>query len=251
MTYFKPDDWFLVTGASSGLGRSISEKICDLGAKVVGVGRNEEGLKKTAELIAKTNDFFYELKDLSKDFETFDSWIKRLAEKYGKFKGFVSSAGIQYTMPIQVDNVEKSKDLFNINFFSNLQLLKSFPKKKNIKDDGASIVIISSFTSLLGVSATSSYSASKSALNSLVRTVAIELSKNKIRVNSVLPGHVMTEMFSKSGNEKLISNLQPKYPLGLGEPDDVANTVCFLLSDLAKWITGTEIVVDGGASIYF
>lgn len=254
MIQFNKDDLFLVTGASSGLGRAISLKIIKLGGRVIGIARNVERLKETKYLCSDPNNFNFESIDLTANIEEIPKVIKVIAEKYGKFEGMALSAGIQHTLPLQAEKIEKSKKLFDINFFSNLALIKGFCKKSNNTGSGNSIVCISSFTSLVGVAATVSYSASKGALNSAVKTLAVELARNNIRINSISPGHILTEMLTdgnKSLSEKQMEILTQKYPLGLGEPEDVANTVCFLLSDAAKWITGANIVVDGGASINF
>ena len=97
-----------------------------------------------------------------------------------------------------------------------------------------------------------SYSASKGAINSLVKTLAVEVSNRNIRVNSILPGHVETNMTlqNKDANSKeYLNELETMYPLGLGEPEDIANIVTFLLSDKSRWITGQNIVVDGGRTL--
>ena len=98
------------------------------------------------------------------------------------------------------------------------------------------------------------YSASKGAINSAVKALAVELARDGIRINSILPGHIMTELLSsdkKVFSEEFIDSLKKKYPLGLGKPEDVANLTCFLLSDASRWITGSNIVIDGGASLNF
>lgn len=253
MIKFNRDDIFLVTGASSGIGRAISIKIIELGGTVIGVARNQQRLEETKQLISDSKAFNVEIKDLVQDIDALPNWIKTIVEKYGKLKGLVLSAGIQYTLPLQADKVEKAKDLFDINFFTNLSLIKGFIKKNNNIGQGSSIVAISSFTSLIGVPATASYSASKAALNSLARTLAVEVARDGLRINTISAGHILTEMLLQEGkfSENQLENLKQKYPLGLGKPEDVANTCCFLLSDAARWITGANIVVDGGISISF
>ena len=254
MIKFDKVDLFLVSGASSGIGRAISLRIIELGGSVIGAARNRERLRQTKEMASDTGAFNIEVKDLTEDIDRLPEWLKHIVERHGKLKGMALAAGIQHTLPVQAEKVEKSKKLFDINFFSNLALIKGFSKKSNNCGSESSIVVISSFTSLIGVPGTVSYSASKGALNSSVKTLAIELARDGLRINAVLPGHIITEMFSGGSQQiskKFIESLEPKYPLGLGKPADVANAVCFLLSDAARWITGTNLIIDGGASINF
>jgi NAD(P)-dependent dehydrogenase (short-subunit alcohol dehydrogenase family) len=250
---FNSSDLFLISGANSGLGKAITYKIIELGASVVSIARNQE--KSEAAKIAATNPekFNIELRDLSENTDSLALWINELAAKYGKFRGFVHCAGIQETLPLQAVNFEKMKKLFDINFFAGLALAKGISKKQNNIGAGTSLVFISSFVSRIGLPGIVGYTASKGALNAAVRTLAVELARNGIRVNAILPGHIETELLSedKNLNEKFIETLRQKYPLGLGKPDDVANAACFLLSDDARWISGTELVVDGAGSLIF
>ena len=248
MIEFNSSQIFLVTGASSGLGRAISIQLTQLGGKVLGIGRNEDELKKTSEL-CDSGLFVPIVRDLITDIDSNTKWVSELVKEQGKFSGIVLSAGIQHTLPLQAEKYQKMLDLFNINLFANISLAKGFAKKINNSGPGSSIVFLSSYTSLVGLGGLTAYSASKGAINSAVKTMAVELSKNGIRVNAVLPGHVKTELLE--GNKSMIEALEPKYPLGLGNPEDVANLTSFLLSDKSKWITGALIPIDGGASIAF
>ena len=252
MSKFNSEDFFLVTGANSGLGKVISSKILDEGGSVIGLGRNQLNFEKVKVEFNSLN-FHYELKDLLFEQDKLPEFVNFLVEKYCKLRGLVLSAGIQQTVPLGAINFDKAKELFNINYFANLALIKGFCKKKNNSGYGSSIVILSSFTSLIGVPGLANYSASKAALNSLVKTLATEIAKEGLRINSVLPGHIITDLLMNDKNlgESFIEKLKPKYPLGLGKPTDVASIVSFLLSDEARWITGAEFVIDGGASICF
>lgn len=254
MIKFNPDEPFLVTGASSGLGKAISIKIVENGGKVIGIARNSERLEETKQSCSIPENFKYESYDLSENLDNLPNLVTSIAEKYSRLRGIVLSAGIQETLPIGALKIANAQKLFDINYFANIALIKGFCKKKNNMGGGSSIVVLSSFTSLLGLPGTVTYSASKAALNSAVRTLAMELAKDKVRINAVLPGHILTELLTREGNlakESFIETLNQKYPLGIGTPDDVSNIVCFLLSDLSKWITGQSIVVDGGASLKF
>ena len=252
MFSFQKNDIFLVSGANSGLGKDIAFSIVKQGGSVVGIGRNKDKFDKIKEEINSEN-FNYELIDLTIDQDKLPEYISNLSTRFGKFKGLVLSAGIQQTIPLGAINIEKARALFDINYFANLALIKGFCKKRNNIGKGSSIVILSSFTSNLGIPGIANYSASKAALNSLVKTLAIELAKEEIRINSVLPGHIVTDLLLNDEHlgDSFLEKLKPKYPLGLGIPSDVSSIVTFLLSDESRWITGSNIIIDGGASINF
>ncbi len=240
---------FVVTGATSGIGFSITQHLLQLGASVVGIGRNED---KLMDIKNSNPNFNYEIRDLSLDIDSLSELIDLIVINHGKLDGIVLCAGIQDTLPIGSIKYEKAKKLFDINYFSNLMLIKGFSKKKN-HNSASSIVIISSITSSVGLPGISNYSASKAALIGLSKSLAIELSKEHIRINCVSPGHVKTDMLSKARHlgDDFLSKIEHRYPLGLGNTEDIANVVEFLLSDKSKWITGSNIILDGGLSINF
>ena len=137
----------------------------------------------------------------------------------------------------------------NINFNAAVALTRAF-RQKGVAADTGSIVYIASVYGLIGQSGQSIYSASKGALIAMCRSVAMELAKQKIRVNCIAPGHILTEM--GEDQRRLLpadrfADIENAHPLGFGEPEDVSNAVAFLLADSGKWITGTTMVVDGGA----
>ena len=252
MIKFEDTDIFLVTGASNGIGRAISCLIIELGGKVVGIGRNTEKLAELTNLFP--NSFWGEAKDISQDIESLPNFVSELAKKYGKFRGTVLSAGIQETRPVSILKLETLNQMMNTNLMSNLFIIKGFSKKINRVEGDTSIVAISSLASEKGIQGIVGYSASKGGLNSSVKALAVELAKDKIRINAVLPGHIVTDMLTadnKFYSEEYIQKLQAKYPLGLGRPEDVAQLTCFLLSNASRWITGSCYNIDGGASVSF
>ena len=122
--------------------------------------------------------------------------------------------------------------------------------KKKLLNPYASLVFISSISALTGTPATMLYAASKSAINAMVRVLAIELSKQKVRVNTICPGIVRTPMIGNTNiDENVFLEQESLYPLGLGTPEDVANAVLFHLSDMSRWLTGNTMILDGGYSI--
>ena len=136
--------------------------------------------------------------------------------------------------------------IFHTNYFSSIFLLKKLAKKKKINKN-SSIVFISSLSSTIGIPGTLAYSATKASIDSSVRVLANEMSKNMIRVNSVAPGIIRTPLLNNEiFNEDKYLKEEEKYPLGLGSPIDVVKSVQFLLSDASRWITGYTLELNGG-----
>lgn len=236
----------LVTGATSGIGRGIVKELLKNPAHTVyGIGRDGS---KILELQKFDNFKFLEF-DLYKTEEIAILFNKQLSEI--KFCGFVHCAGIEETIPLTLYTPEKIQNIFQLNVFSAIELLRFLSKKKHSLDQ-ASFILLSSVMGELGQPGKSGYCASKAALLGLVRSLALELSKRKIRVNAVSPGIVNTpltkSLFAQVDevNEKRIKEM---HPLGVGEVDDVTGIIMFLLSDQSKWITGQNFKVDGGYSI--
>lgn len=253
MYSFNNKDIILITGASSGIGKAIALELNSLGANVIATGRNFFELQKSKDLSSNKDLFQIEHRDIVEDIDENLNWINSIVEKYGALKSMILCAGIDQTLPIQTLNYSRSKLIFDTNFFANEILMRAFSKKKNNQGNGSSIICISSIMASLTSPAIANYSASKAALESLVRTAALEFATNGIRVNAIAAGHIITHLLTN--NETLpanfIDNLKSKYPLGLGEPIDIANAVAFLISDNAKWITGTTLTIDGGVSVRF
>lgn len=227
-----------VTGASSGIGKQISIDVAMSDGNLFMTGRNKKELTKINAFIHNKNkkaSFF--TADLINEEE-----IIQLCDRLPVLSGIVINAGIVDYSPVKHISLKKMIALFQINFFSNVLIIKNLLKQRKIKNT-ASIVFIGSISSDLGVPATAMYAASKSALTSFSKVLASELLSKKIRVNTVSPGLVKTKVL------KNISEINKKpndYPLGYGNVQDVSNQVLFLLSDKSKWITGTNIKIEGG-----
>jgi len=236
----------MVTGASSGLGREISILLSQLGSHVILVGRNEEQLNKTLSLMEGDKHYIksFDLKEV----DEITKWMKAIAYETGSLSGLVHSAGISATLPLRGTSTKKLEDIMRINFTAAVNLTKAI-RLKGVRAKSVSIVYISSVAGLGGEPGLTAYSASKGALLSFCRSAAVELANEGIRINSVTPGYVMTEMGKKTKSTLSFEHfkaLEAKHPLGFGTPRDVANAVAFLLADTARWITGTTMVVDGG-----
>jgi NAD(P)-dependent dehydrogenase (short-subunit alcohol dehydrogenase family) len=170
----------------------------------------------------------------------------------GLIDGFVHCAGIEKTIPFNVSTPKLFKEIFEINVFAGFEIARLLSKKNIVNLSGASYVFISSVSAVSGELGKTIYSSSKSALLAGVKVMALELVIKKIRCNCILPGIVNTEMVKRLfdsipvESKKLIID---KHPLGIGQPEDVGFLICFLISDAAKWITGSEYIIDGGYSI--
>jgi NAD(P)-dependent dehydrogenase (short-subunit alcohol dehydrogenase family) len=243
------DKNILITGASSGLGRECAVILSKIGAKVVIIGRNQTRLNQTLALLEGNGHLSYRM-DVT-DFDNIESLVSDCVSKIGKLDGFVHCAGVELTMPLQIMNYSKYNELFSINTIAAFEFSKIISKKKYYNSVGASFIFISSIAGILGVSGKIGYCSSKAALVNGARAMALELANKKIRVNSILPGLVNTEMFQKIKaelSEESLLDIYNRHPLGIGNPQDVANLCAFLLSDLSNWITGSDYLIDGGYS---
>ena len=232
----------LVTGASSGIGREVAIQLALAGATISVTGRSETKLLDTISNIDAATISYFGAHDL-----TDDESIKQLVNNCDNLDGVVFCAGIAEYTPIKVLSSLKLQNTLNTNFISQVQLTTLLLKNRKLNVD-SSLVYISSISSRKGVAATAAYASSKAALSAFVRVLATEVAKpNKIRVNSLCPGIVKTPMGQMVAD--LVEDISADYPLGLGDTVDIANSCIFFLSDASKWITGTELVLDGGLTL--
>lgn len=236
----------LVTGASSGIGKSIAIAISEQGGEVILVGRNLERLQETFDSLDGQGHQLISL-DLN-DEDKITSMVSGL----NKIDGIVHSAGVVKTLPIKFLNRTELRDIMSINFEVPVILTQKLLKAKKI-NAGGSIIFISSLAGpYIGVKGNGAYSASKGALNGIMKVMCVELASQKIRVNCICPGMVKTPMTENElaavSKEQLILDEQ-QYPLGYGNPEDVAYASVYLLSNASKWVSGTSLVLDGGFSI--
>lgn len=237
---------FVVTGASSGIGRDNAILLSELGASVVMVGRRTEQLEITFKMMAGSGHRL-ESFDLH-NVDEIPRWLKDISQETGPLDGIVHCAGIEALRPLKLITKNSFNDLMNINVNAAVGLTKGFRQKK-VNRAGGSIVFISSVAGLIGQTGHAEYCASKAALIGLCRAAALELARENIRVNCIAPGLVKTEMIEKAQKTLTLDQLkdiEAYQPLGLGAPRDISHAVAFLLADTGKWITGTTLVVDGG-----
>ncbi len=237
----------LVTGAGSGIGRETTKVLSEQGAKVVMLDLNQEGLDETKALLAGEGHITRAV-DLT-DFEALPELVKGIIAETGAVDGIVHCAGISSRKPLNVLRPEGFSKVMDVNFYSFEELTRLFSKKGNM-NDGGSIVVMSSISSIRGYKAKTEYCVSKAAVDAFVRCMALELAPKRIRINSVMAAEVLTPLALKARETNaMVGAADFEAPLGPSEPYEVANTIAFLLSDATKTITGTSILIDGGACV--
>lgn len=239
----------IVTGASSGIGAQCAIDCSKMGARVVLVARNEERMKRTLDQMEGDGHVImsYDLNNLNgiKDL------VSSIVAEVGKIDGFVHAAGIEITKPVKNLTVDDYEAIYKINALSGFEFIHQLSSIKNM-NKGGSIIMISSITGVIGRGGVAAYAASKGALISACRTMAIEFAKKQVRVNCISPGTILTPLMQNFLNE-LDEETRAKrvdgFLLGLGECTDVSNACIYLLSDAAKWVTGQNLIIDGGYTI--
>ncbi len=232
----------LVTGASSGIGRAAAIECSRLGASVIITGRNEERLKETFNHLDGTGH-----KSVLCEMTSQDD-LEKLVSNLSSLNGLVLCAGRGCSLPILFSTREKFDEIFNINFFAPVELMRLLCKKKKLVAGASSVFVVSVGGTRRWTPGNAIYGASKAALQSIVNYYAIELGHKKIRVNGVNPGMVETPLIHHGTlTQEQLEADRKTYPLErYGQPEDIAHAISFLLSDAALWITGHCMVIDGG-----
>ena len=235
----------LVTGASSGIGQSTAVECSKLGAKVVITARNEDRLNETLSMMEGDGHQLIIAEQTDAD------QVNGLVASIPTLDGVVLCAGKGMTLPFPFCTRDKYDEIFNVNYFAPVELLRLLVKKKKLAA-GASVVFVSSIGGVESFNIGNGvYGASKAAVNSTMKFCARELAAKKIRVNSVNPGMVNTKLI-KGGSiseEQHQLDMQ-KYPLKrYGEPEEIAYGIIYLLSNASAWVTGHSMIIDGGLTI--
>jgi len=239
------DKKILITGASAGIGRSIASNCAKVGAKVSVTARNKVRLHETLKLMQQNDDHSMHIADLGDEED-----IISLAKDLPELDGIVLNAGIVKTVPVKFIKKDTLEDIFKANIYGSILLVKHLLKLKKVKNN-CSICFISSVASNKMTLGNSLYSATKGAVNSFTRSLALELASKQIRVNAILPGMVETDILKDSAisQENLNSHLK-NYPIGrFGKPEDIAYLAIYMLSDASAFMTGSLVTIDGGYSI--
>lgn len=235
----------LITGASSGIGRTTAIACSQMGARLVIVGRNEQRLHDTLSALVGEGHLsvICELTDQSS--------VQKLVAQIDKLNGVVYCAGTQETCITKMLTEKIVQNLLDTNFTSVAILNAALLSQKKIAKEASIVLVSSAAASRVAEVGNAAYSASKGALSAFGRVLAAELAPRKIRVNMVAPAMVKTAIMDKFDvTPEEFEADEKKYPLGYGEPEDVANTIVFLLSNASKWMTGTELIIDGGLTLH-
>jgi NAD(P)-dependent dehydrogenase (short-subunit alcohol dehydrogenase family) len=240
--------YILLTGASFGIGRCLAINLSN-DYNIILHGRNIERLQETKSLCCKDNSHLLFSLDLVKVDEIESVFSKFIIDNNIEVTHFVHCAGFMKMLPLKMVTIDNINTTFATNVISAMLLTKVLIQRKINNNSLKSVVFVSSNISNFGAKAFSVYAASKGALDSLMRCLAIELSP-KIRINSVLPGAIKTAMTETIfENKESLERMLLTYPLGLGKPEDIYEMVNFLLSEKSRWITGQQFTIDGGRTI--
>ena len=240
MVSFTADQRFIVTGASSGIGEGVALLLNELGATVIGIGRNEERLAAMKAKAKHPENVFLEPKDLAEDIAGLPAYVKELKNKYGKFQGMAYCAGLSSIMPIRAVEYAEMQRIFAVNYFAPVMMCKGFADKRNNNGAGSAMVFIASRGGVYADPGMTSYAGSKGALIATMKSVAKEIAPSGVRINCVSPALIQTNMADETSR----AFAEGKYPMGLGTVPDVANMIVYLLAQQSHWISGQNYLID-------
>ncbi len=238
----------LITGASSGIGRATCIKAVEEGATIIAVARRENLLIELIKLLEEisTEKQEYYVCDI-----TDENQVQHLSESIDTVDGIVHSAGMIFPLPVKFIKRKHLDKVWNLNTFAPIELTAMLLSKGRIRNE-SSLVFLSSISTKHPYFGGAVYVSSKAALESYSRNLALELAPKKIRSNVVSPALVKTAIFEetvKATDPDKLETYEKQYPFGLGTPEDVANAILFFLSSDSRWITGQNLVMDGGLTL--
>lgn len=239
----------LVTGASSGLGRAIAIACSHRGASVLGVGRDGARLQATTAQLATGEGAVHTMVQADLTQAEGRAAVAAAVKAWGPLDGLVHAAGISRLSPVRQITAAHLDELQAINVNAPMLLTQALLRQQSVAA-GASVVFLASIAAHIGVAGVAAYSGTKAALIAMARCLAMEVVKRKIRVNCLSPALVATPLLEATA--AVVGSMESEaanYPLGFGLPEDVAHACVFFLSDASRWITGTDLVMDGGLTI--
>lgn len=238
----------LITGASSGIGRAIAERLAPA-RRLILHGRDATRLEAARAVCARPEEHLTWTCDFRQADTVAPTLTAWLASQGVAVEAVVHCAGVVHVLPARTASVDAVRESLEVNYVAVQQIIATLLKRRVNPLPLRNIVVISSIWSQFGARGHSLYCASKAALDGMVRALAVELAP-EVRVNAVLPGAVPTAMSAPALADPAIEQrLKQDYPLGLGQPEDIAAAVAFLLSEEARWTTGQSFIVDGGRTI--
>jgi NAD(P)-dependent dehydrogenase (short-subunit alcohol dehydrogenase family) len=240
--------FILITGASSGIGGQIATGL-SRDHNLILHGRNAEKLEAVRQKCVPGKRVLTWVYDLNQTDGLEAAAGELLAKNEVTAGGFIHCAGVLKMRAFRSYSLQNIEETLRVNFTSSALIIKTLINRRINGGSLSNVIFISSTASLFGAKAFSVYSATKGALDSFMRCLAVELAP-EVRVNSVLPGAIRTEMTDRIfQDETVIARMKADYPLGFGTPSDIFEMVNFLLSEKARWITGQQFIVDGGRTI--
>jgi NAD(P)-dependent dehydrogenase (short-subunit alcohol dehydrogenase family) len=232
----------LVTGGSSGIGRAGAVMASQMGAKIILTGRDEQRLAECMSELYGEGHMVLPL-DLLDEIA-----IQAFAKAMPEIDGMVYAAGIAEVVPFRMVSPDHVNRVMQLNFNAPVHLTQALLKQKKFKP-ATSLVYLSAVAEHIAPAGSAVYSASKAALNAFVRSISLEISKARMRANCISPGYVQTPMLDKLASITSVDEIVKLAPLGIIQPEEVAPSIVYLLSNASKWITRSNLVIDGGLTI--
>lgn len=245
------DKVIVISGAASGIARQCAISCSKMGAKLILLDLNEDGLKETMGMVERPKDHYFASVNLT-EYVRVGEIIREAVIKVGRINGLLNCAGISTTNLFKLTKPEELDKFFHVNVYTGYFLAQECTKMGNLSKEGGSIVFFSSVAGSFGEVGKSTYGMTKAALLNLAKHLACEMARKKVRVNSISPGVICTPINMNLPHMKdpeKRAALEAQHLLGLGETSDIANACIYLLSDASRWVTGTNLFVDGGFSV--
>lgn len=238
----------VISGAASGIARQCAISCSKMGARLILLDLNEEGLKETMTMVERPEEHYWAVVNLT-DRELVKEVITEGVAKVGKVNGLLNCAGISTTLPLNAVKEDTLDKFFKVNVYTGYYLTQEICRRANLSEDGASVVFFSSVAGSYGEAGKSVYGMTKGALKAVAKSLAVELARKNVRVNSISPGVIVTPInqnLPHIADPEKRAALEAQHLLGLGKTTDIANACIYLLSDAARWVTGINLFVDGG-----
>lgn len=238
----------VISGAASGIARQCAISCSKMGARLILLDLNEEGLKDTMTMVERPEDHYWAVVNLT-DRERVKEVVTEGVIKVGKVNGLLNCAGISTTLPLNAVKEDTLDKFFKVNVYTGYYLTQEICRRANLSEDGASVVFFSSVAGSYGEAGKSVYGMTKGALKAVAKSLAVELARKNVRVNSISPGVIVTPInqnLPHIADPEKRAALEAQHLLGLGKTTDIANACIYLLSDASRWVTGINLFVDGG-----